>query len=290
MLVLLAVTIALLGGGKRAAFVVALSPLLLGPVVCQRFDALPALLTLAALLLALRGRYSWSAATLGIGTAVKLYPLLLMPLVVAAAGRRGGAKVLAAFGFAVTCLLAPFLAIAPHGVAAAIHDQLGRHLQMETPLASAALLAQSLVGVNFGLVSQAHSFALGGTRGFVLAVLTTAAFLASLASVWRRMPRLVASREGMIVGWAATLCTAVALGRVLSPQYLIWLLPVVPLVGRGPTLLLVAALVLTNIWYPTQYSAAVHGHGDAIPLLVGRNIVLIALLVVLLRNVSSRSA
>ena len=286
MLALLALTISLLARRPRAAFVVALAPLLLGPLVLKRFDALPALLTVVALLLALRRRHAWAGAALGLGTAVRLYPVLLLPLVVIGAGRKAGARAVAAFAVACGAVFVPFLVLAPHGVISSIHDQVGRHLQIETPLASLALLAHSFGVLNVGVVSEAHTYGLGGTSGLLLAVLTTIAFLVSLGLIWFNAPRLVRSHQGLVLAWAATLCAAVVFGRVLSPQYLVWLLPVVPLDSWRATWLLVASLVLTNIWYPVHYLAVVvHADRGGIELLVARNIVLTILLATLLAAV-----
>jgi uncharacterized membrane protein len=288
MLALFALTIALLARRRaRAAVLVGLAPLLLGEVVFKRFDILPALLTLAALVLAQRKRYASSAALLGLGTAVKLYPVLLLPLVAIAAGRRAAPKAIGAFSAACALVFVPFLVLSPHGVVASIHDQVSRHLQIETPLASVALLAHSFGVLNVGVVSESHTYGLGGTSGFVLAVATSLAFLGGLAYIWWRTPSVVRSREGLVLAWAATVCVAVVLGRVLSPQYLIWLLPLVVLVegraGRRATALLVAALLLTNVWYPAHYlDVIVHLDRNSIFLLVLRNLVLSALLLTLL--------
>ena len=289
MLCLFVVAILLLARRPRAAFVVALAPLLLGPLVLKRFDIFPAVLTLVALQLTLSRRYTWAGAALGIGTAVKLYPVLLLPLVAIAAGRRAGARAVAGFAVACAAVVLPFFVLAPHGLVASVHSQVGRHLQIETPLASVALLAHSLGLISIGVVSEAHTYGLGGASGFVLAVLTTLLFVGSLALIWRRAPKLVRSRDGLVLTWAATLCVAVVVGRVLSPQYLIWLLPFVPLVGLGVTLLLVAALVLTNVWYPVPYlDVVLHMNRGDIVLLVVRNATLIALLAVLLAKIEPR--
>jgi hypothetical protein len=289
MLGLFAALIALLARRPRAAFVIALAPLLLGPVVLKRFDVLPALLTLIALQLTLSRRYAWAGAALGLGTAVKLYPVLLLPLVVIAAGRRAGARAVAAFVVACVAVVGPFLVIAPHGVIESVRSQLGRHLQIETPLASLALLAHSLGVVKVGVVSEAHTYGLGGSSGALLAVLTTLAFLGSLALIWLKAPRLVASREGLVLAWAATLCAAVVFGRVLSPQYLIWLLPFVPLVSFRATLWFVAALIVTNVWYPMPYlDVVLHMDRGDILLLVARNVLLMVLLASLLAAIEPR--
>jgi hypothetical protein len=255
----------------------------------KRFDVLPALLTLVALQLTLSRRYAWAGAALGLGTAVKLYPVLLLPLVVLAAGRRAGARAVGAFAVACAAVVGPFLVLAPHGVIDSVRSQLGRHLQIETPLASLALLAHSLGVVKVGVVSEAHTYGLGGSSGVLLAGVTTLAFLASLALIWRNAPRLVSSPDGLVLAWAATLCTAVVLGRVLSPQYLIWLLPIVPLVGYRATLWLVAALIATNVWYPVPYlDVVVHQDRGGIVLLVVRNVLLTVLLASLLVAIEPR--
>jgi hypothetical protein len=194
MVLLFALTIDVLARRRaRAALVVALAPLLLGEVVFKRFDILPALLTLVALLLIQRKRYASSAAVLGLGTAVKLFPVLLLPIVLIAAGRRAAPKALAAFAAACALAFVPFLVLSPHGVVASIHDQVSRHLQIETPLASLALLAHTVAGLKIGVVSESHTYGLGGTSGFLLAAATTMAFVAALALIWWRASCSVAS-------------------------------------------------------------------------------------------------
>jgi len=71
---------------------------------------------------------------------------------------------------------------------------------------------------------------------------------------------------------------------VLSPQFLIWLVPLVPLVrgvrGIVASLLLVAAFAATQIFFPQRYFEYVfHLHLGWVVLL--RNLILIALLVTL---------
>ena len=88
---------------------------------------------------------------------------------------------------------------------------------------------------------------------------------------------------------SAFLCTS----RVLSPQYLLWLLPtaIAGLAVVGPTRrslarwtgALVAAALLSHALYPWLYAPLVHVHRDggavALGVLVVRNLLLVALLV-----------
>jgi hypothetical protein len=97
---------------------------------------------------------------------------------------------------------------------------------------------------------------------------------------------------------AAAVCLFVALGKVLSPQYMIWLIPLVPLVrgrrGLAAGALLGAALVLTQLWFPDHYWDLVFTLGGYLTVLVvARDLVLLALLAVLVwppQRTSTRTA
>ena len=99
------------------------------------------------------------------------------------------------------------------------------------------------------------------------------------------------ARSRFVVAFAAALVGFVAFGKVLSPQYLVWLLPVVPLVGgrRGyaATGLLVASLLLTRLEFSAWSS--INAIGPAVWLLVARNLTLVALFVTLAAGVRRSS-
>ena len=73
---------------------------------------------------------------------------------------------------------------------------------------------------------------------------------------------------------------------MLSPQYLIWLAPAVALVrgrrGLVAGALLVAAMLLTQLWFPYRYwRLALHQDSIASWLVFARDLVLVALVFVL---------
>ena len=85
---------------------------------------------------------------------------------------------------------------------------------------------------------------------------------------------------------AAVVAAQIALGRVLSQQFVLWLVPLVPLVagrrGRVASALLAVAMVATHVWFPDLYRDLVNERGaPEIAYLIARNGVLLALLVVL---------
>jgi 4-amino-4-deoxy-L-arabinose transferase-like glycosyltransferase len=60
-----------------------------------------------------------------------------------------------------------------------------------------------------------------------------------------------------VAGCAAAVAAYIAFGRVFSPQYLVWLVPLVPLVagrrGLRASALLLAVLGLTQVFEPYRY-------------------------------------
>jgi hypothetical protein len=265
-------------------------PLLLGSVVLTRFDLYPAALVAAALAALVHGRDRLGFGVLGAAIVVKLYPAVLAPLGVAYVWhRRGRREALVCLGVAagvVVLAFLPFLLVAPDGVAHSIGRQLSRPLQIESLGAALYLAAHHLLGLEVEMRSGHGSQNLHATGTAVAAVLLSLVQLAALVWIWLRRP---ASAEELVRWSAAALVAFVALGKVLSPQFLIWLVPVVPLVaglrGLRASALLGAALVLTQLWFPSRYWDLAR-ELDPLPsgLVLARDLVLVALLVVLLRD------
>ena len=273
-----------------ALALVAAFPLLLGSVVLTRFDLYPAALVAAALAALVHRRDRLGFGLLGAAVAVKLYPAVLVPVALGYVWRRRGRRE-ALIGLAlcvgvVVLAFLPFLVVAPDGVAHSLGRQLSRPLQIESLGSALYLAAHHLVGLDVEVRSGHGSQNLHASGTAVTAVLLSLAQMAVLAWIWLRRPT---SSEELVRWSAAALVAFVALGKVLSPQFLIWLAPVVPLVagwrGVRASLLLVFALAVTQLWFPSRYWDLAR-ELDPLPstLVLIRDLVLVALLVTLVRG------
>jgi hypothetical protein len=277
----------------------AASPLVLGALLLDRFDLLPATLTVAAVAALLGGRPRAAGAALGAAIAVKLYPVALVPLALAWVWRRDGrraAVMTGALALAVpVAAYLPFLVAAPDGVAHSLAHQASRPLQIESVGAGLLLAAHQLAGLDLEWRSGHGSQNLVGGLPDALAVGSSTLQVAVLVALWLAFARDSGDGERLTRFAAAAVCAFLALGKVLSPQFLVWLLFLVPLVGgvRGRLAagLYGTAALLTAAWFPARYWSLVRELEPLASWLVTvRGLVLVALLAVLALPVASLSA
>jgi hypothetical protein len=107
-----------------------------------------------------------------------------------------------------------------------------------------------------------------------------------VVALWVAFARGPATGERLVRYAAACVAAFIAFGKVLSPQFLIWLLPLVPLVrgrrGLAASGVLALALLLTQLWFPYRYwDLALRQDGIASWLVFVRDLVLVGLVVVL---------
>lgn len=220
-----------------------------------RYDLFPALLTAGALACVLRGRFALAYLLLAAGALLKLYPAVLVPLVVIAQARPAGgrAALLAAGWFLIPVLIAfgATALLAGAGWTAPFRYAAARPVQVESIPASLLWLG-SLAGVpvrpdhsfhSYNLVSPAAPLAVAAG-----ALLAAGGWLAAAAGLWAG--RLDASRA-FTLGIAAL----IAGGKVFSPQYIAWLAPLLAVSeGLDAGWLLVA--LLTTLVFPIGFMAS----------------------------------
>lgn len=285
-----------------AVIVVCLLPLLLGTLLQTRYDLLLSALLAWMLVAALARRFGWMWVLAALAAAIKLVPLILVPvLAIWHARHRGTARAgggVAGFAAIVAATLVPFAIIAPSGLWELFRYHLVRPLQMES-LGSSLIHA---LGLPYRQVQSYGSDNISGTLPQLASTASTALLAVVLMAVIvlvARSRELERRPELFVTAVAATLLAAVVLGKVLSPQYLAWLAPVLLLVptryGAAAAATFVLALPVTQLVFPLLYTdLVVRAAPLPVWLLALRNALLVAALVLvavaLRRDASAKTA
>jgi hypothetical protein len=270
---------------------VAVSPLMLGSVWLNSYDAWPAALSVAALLALVFGLVVVAFACLGLAFAAKVYAVvLLVPAALYVASRWGTRAVVKgslAFAVAAAVAIAPFAVASPGGVWSSIRSQAERGLHIES-LGASLLLAGDRLGLYDATVTTGSTAAksrdLAGSAPDTVATITTLLLAAAIVAVWIAFARGKRDAQRLAAAFAAAVAAVLAFSKVLSPQYGEWLLFLVPLAaGAGGITaagLAAIAFVLANIWFH-HYSQLYEVEG-AVWLVLLRNAALVACYGVLL--------
>ena len=253
--------------------------IMLYPIALNRYDAFVALTLAIAALCATPGggHITFAYASLGLGTAAKLVPsLATLPLTVL---RRGARRGYAIFFAVVGIFFIPALVLAGGSFAESFAFHARRGLQVESLAASVLMnlgLVNEVVAGTGALEVRGPGVELASSLSFLVtgALLLITAFFMYLGY---RSGRL---RGKAFPRYAAALILAFMLGsKVLSPQYMLWLLPLVPLVGRGLVRIGVSVVFLAACWmttqvFPIHYGALLNLQAPGPILLLARNLLL----------------
>ncbi|MET9990224.1 glycosyltransferase family 87 protein [Streptomyces mutabilis] len=262
------------GRSPRGAWVWVVGVPLLGPTVYARYDVMVTAVAVAALLAA--GRHPRVAGALvGLGALLKVWPALVL------LGMRGRAPwAAAALGAAG---LAGLFAVTMPGAFAFLTFQRERGTEVESLGALVFHVARHFgwdgeVLLNYGSVEF-----LGPHVGTVS---TVALALTALAFGWLLLWRLAASRfaahTAADAAFTAVLMFTVT-SRVISPQYLVWLVGLAAVCGcfrtsrmRGPAALVLVASLVTVLEFPLYFAQVVASDPFGVALLFVRNGLLVA--------------
>lgn len=270
-----------------AAFSVLLTTLLLGPaLLVGRYDLL-IFLWLLLCWRALEGKWHAAAgAFLGLAAGLKLVPILAAPFVAVSVPPENRTRFL--LGLAAGCVLSiaiPLVVIGPdltwQNISLLLSYHGARGLQLESTWGGLLLLWSLAAGIrptiDFGHGAyELSSFAQASSIATIVTLLGLAAFFAFLVVRRRRLSPFAAI--------ALPLLWACAAGPVLSPQYLLWLVPLLllralqtwPPHGLFFGLTAVSAL-LTQAVFPLLYNDLIAFSTLPILLLNLRNLGLVGL-------------
>ncbi len=237
----------------RAAWLAAWLLLLGTAAVLQvRYDLLPALCTLLCVLAAQRRRWRLAYLALALGTLLKLYPLVGLPALLLAEqqglrARKSGVRNASAgpsgwssailrwqnslyFLASVVILSLPFALLnAQAAILAPLSYFSQRPAQIES-LPSSLLWLLSHFGASIRTSFSYGSLNLLSPASGPLALICNALLAAGLLLIlWLQSQGRFDLREAVL----ASLLVLITTGKVLSPQYLIWVLPLVALCCEG---------------------------------------------------------
>jgi uncharacterized membrane protein len=259
------------------------------PLVVWRFDILPAFLTAVALLAYAVRRPGWSGMMLGLGFAAKVYPLFLVPVFAAAQlfERRWRDLTVLAVAAGGTILLVfgeVFLRVGSREFYFLIYQR-NRGVEVESITGGIAMLAGALglsptkVSFDFGSdqVSSPLLTAIA-TPNAVFEALVVVVLVAAAVYSFRRDVRATGRVQALtLVQYSlATVLVGILANKVLSPQYIVWLLPFAPLMSARKSLFFLVITVLTLLEYPFNFDNFVHLQVPAALLVNLRNVLLVA--------------
>jgi hypothetical protein len=253
----------------------------LGPVALHRLDPVVSLLLVGALAAALAGRPLASGVVLGLAAGAKLFPLLLAPLFFLC--WQGRARLSFGCGLLLTTL-ALFVPLDGQGLELLLRFHAQRPVQLESTYAGVMLADHLLRGTPLKVLLTHGAYGLTGPYQGLLQPLSTGLTLAAtglVALLFGRLPpgqRRAWLPQALVAGVLAVLVG----GRVLSPQYLVWLFPLALLLRPPVPGLLVGACFLTQLIFPVCERALLAFQPAAVLLLWLRNGLLAGVLVYLL--------
>lgn len=288
--VLLAVTVHRRRRAALATWLLAVP--LLGATTYARFDLAPGLLVGAALVL-LGSRPRIAAGAAALATGLKLWPAFVLPALAArTASRRTVLLVVATVGGVLAGLS---LVLAGWGrLFSPLGWQAERGLQIEAVAATPAMVGWALSPASFDVVFTEHNafevLGPGTTTMLLVSEVLSLAALGLLLVLWGAAFRHGSRLDLDTVVWLALAAVGlfVVTSKVLSPQYLLWLLPAAA-VGAGTArsrsavvwaALLLVATAATQLVFPELYGhlTRVGEHsGTAVLVLALRNLLLVLL-------------
>jgi uncharacterized membrane protein len=273
----------------------------IGDIAVQRFDLVPAIITLAALYAFCRGKYEVAWLVLSIGVMTKVYPAVLAPVFLIFQWRRGGWHrlwpSLAVFSLTLALIAVPALWLGKGEFIHSFTVQGSRSLQLESLYASLLLLLNSLELVSAVPAQGPMSFDVYSPWAEPLSKGAFIIVIAALAAVYllfmRRTNRnldmaipsmLDAEETADVLNYSmAAVAVFIITNKVFSPQFILWLCPLIPLFsGRWYKVGWVAFILvacLTWYVYPMNYFELADGQQVAMNALILRNILMILLVV-----------
>lgn len=287
----------------KILFFSSLSLICLGALFVTRLDVFPSLICLLALYTFIKEKYILAVLLVTIGFFTKAYPILLAPLFAIVLIRQKKTKTALLCGFSLLLLILSitvgmeWITSGHYSEALKFHSQRG--IQIESIYSFIPILTHLYFQTPV-FVSEGH-----GSLNFHTPTLTHLVQLSSILPIlgfgliyfifWKKLKRVDTNLDSqknesiqlLIQASLLLIFVFILTFKVLSPQFLIWLIPIIFLVR--PTQksffpLFFIALFLSQMIYPNFYTLLTEGNPFVISMLILRNSFLLILFGSLLKN------
>lgn len=259
-----------------------------------RFDLIPAVLILGAVLLGVRSKWKWAFALLAVATLLKLFPIILIVPFLIAQQMQSKEKWFAWSRWSASALFVGICAVVitvslTFNVANTlfpINYFLNRPFQVES-IPSTILWLGGRAGRTVQWVFTYQSLNFLSSLSHVVSLLSIFLLVVGLLFMcWLQLRRKIDVPMACLI----TLLIIMVTGKVFSPQYLIWVSPLVAYVGQAHWKWLVSwacVSLLTLIIFPFMYVDIVYIQ-TYYPIILVRDWLILAIVCVLLYDAARK--
>ncbi len=265
-----------------------------GSLVEVRFDIAVAFLLIASIAFFIRGKKSTAWVFLGLGFSLKVVPILVAPLFLIIHFHKGEKKEMWRGPLLMTATIAvlflPFIFSGASGVMRSFLNLDRRPLEVESNLALPYLWAGNLdhqpvkTDIHFGSFNIVPSY--GTAVGIAAAIILLSLLEISYMRFTNSFPNKQNWQVNLIRYTTIIMAAFIVFGKVFSPQYLIWLIPLVSLMmpagKKAVAGLFAATLLLTQYEFPYHWAQMAQFERFMLAEVTLRNVLLIIILVLLL--------
>jgi hypothetical protein len=253
----------------------------LGPVAYTRLDLVVGVALVWTIERALAGRWGHVGLLIAFGTALKLVPVLLLPLLFFVAPRDRRRLLVGSFTAGIALALLPFIDVLPSLYQSVVGYHTERGVQAESIWGAGLLAARRLAEYPVAIVASHRAW---DSVAPVSGLLKTISNGTSLLVVVGAIVLAVRTRAGDLARATLLIFGAVSLlvgvGRVYSPQYLLWLIAlgalamaIAPRLAAPAVAVLAVTTVLAHLEFPIWFwDALFFDKGGALVVLLLRDV------------------
>lgn len=202
---------------------------LFGYFFVTRFDIVPAFFTILALYYLLKDRAILSASSIALGCMVKIYPIIIMPLLaINYFKNRDYKKIIhsvASFTGILLAVMALLYMVAGKEALYFLTYHSERGIQVQSIYAAVYLLLYKLADIKLQLVNNFGSLNIDAAGSMLVAKISTFVQILLMFAVYLAFLIKKSTNEGVVKAVLLTLISFILACKVFSPQYLIWLFP-----------------------------------------------------------------